>query len=98
MVKNTCIARDVDSIPGSIKSLGEGNDNPFQYSCLGNPMEPGGLQSMGLQRVGHDCHYGINHNGKEHKQKCLCVCITESLCCTAESTVYQLYFNFKKQN
>ena len=30
---------------------GEGNDNPLQYSCLGNPMdkEPGGLHSMGLQ-------------------------------------------------
>ena len=32
------------------------NGNPLQYSCLGNPMdeEPGGLQSMGLQRLGHD--------------------------------------------
>ena len=60
--------------------------------------EPGGLQSMGSQRVRHDCHYGVNHNGKERKQKHLCVCITESLCCTAESPVYQLYFNVKKQN
>ena len=36
---------------------GEGNGNPFQYSCLGNPPwmeEPGMLQSMGLFRVGHD--------------------------------------------
>ena len=34
----------------------EGNGNTLQYSCLGNPRteEPGGLQSMGLQRVGHD--------------------------------------------
>ena len=24
------------------------------FSCLENPMEPGELQSMGLQRVGHD--------------------------------------------
>ena len=23
---------------------GEGNDNSLQYSCLENPMEPGGLQ------------------------------------------------------
>ena len=29
------------SIPGSGRSLGEGNDNPFQYSCLGNPMDKG---------------------------------------------------------
>jgi len=37
-------------------SPGEGNGNPFQYSCLENPWteEPGGLQSMGLQRVRHD--------------------------------------------
>ena len=32
-------------------SPGEGNGNPFQYSCLEIPWteEPGGLQSMGLQ-------------------------------------------------
>ena len=36
--------------------IGEGNGNPLQYSCLENPMEeePGRLQSMGSQRVGHD--------------------------------------------
>ena len=35
---------------------GEGHSNPLQYSCLENSMteKPGGLQSMGLQRVGHD--------------------------------------------
>ena len=26
-------------IPGSRRSLGEGNGNPLQYSCLGNPMD-----------------------------------------------------------
>ena len=47
---------DPGSIPGLERSPGEGNDNPLQYSCLENPMdgEPGGLQSMGSQRVGHD--------------------------------------------
>ena len=35
-------------------SSGEGNGTPLQYSCLGNPMEPGRLQSMGSPRVGHD--------------------------------------------
>ena len=41
----------------SLKTPGEGNVNPLQYSCLENPMdgeEPGGLQSMGLQKVGHN--------------------------------------------
>ena len=32
----------------------EGNGNPLQYSCLGNPMERGRLQFTGSQRVGHD--------------------------------------------
>ena len=47
---------DVDSIPGSGRSPEGENDNPPQYSCLGNLMnrECGGLQSMGLQRVGHN--------------------------------------------
>ena len=38
-------ARDVGSIPGLGRSPGEGNGNPLQYSCLGNPMYrgPGGL-------------------------------------------------------
>ena len=34
-------ARDPGSIPGSGRSSREGNDNPFQYSCLGNPIDTG---------------------------------------------------------
>ena len=30
-----------DLIPGSGIFPGEGNDDPFQYSCLGNPMGRG---------------------------------------------------------
>jgi len=33
--------RDAVSIPGSGKSPEEGDGNPLQYSCLGNPMERG---------------------------------------------------------
>ena len=101
---SACNAGDLDLIPGSGKSPGEGNGNPLQYSCLENVMdggawwvtvhrvaksrtrlsdftfnfhfhalekemathssvlawripwteEPGGLQSMGSPRVGHD--------------------------------------------
>ena len=49
-------ARDVSWIPGSGRSPGEGNGNPLQYSCLENPKDRGaaGLQSIGLQRVGHN--------------------------------------------
>ena len=48
-------AGDVCSIPGLGRSSGEGNGNPLQYSCLGNPIdkELGGLLSLGLQRAGH---------------------------------------------
>ena len=48
--------RDAGSIPGWKGSPGGGNGNPLQYSCLENPMgeEPGGLQSMGSQRVVHN--------------------------------------------
>ena len=34
-------ARDTGSITGSKRSPGEGNNNPLQYSCLGNPMQRG---------------------------------------------------------
>ena len=34
-------ARDKGSIPGSRRSLGVGNGNPLQYSCLGNPTDRG---------------------------------------------------------
>ena len=33
--------RALGSIPGLGKFPGEGNGNPFQYSCLGNPMDRG---------------------------------------------------------
>jgi len=46
VVKNLPVnAGDVDSIPGSGRSPGEGNDNPLQYSCLGNPMDRGAWQA-----------------------------------------------------
>ena len=35
--ESACQEGDVNSIPGWGKSPGEGNDNPIQYSCLGNP-------------------------------------------------------------
>ena len=47
---------DLGSSPGLGRSPGEGNGNPLQYYCLEIPWteEPGRLQSMGSQRVGHD--------------------------------------------
>ena len=38
---NTGDSRDTGSIPGSGRSPGAGNDNPFQCSCLENSMDRG---------------------------------------------------------
>ena len=37
--ESACNAGDPGLIPGSRRSPGEGNGNPLQYSCLGNPMD-----------------------------------------------------------
>ena len=38
-------ARDVGSISGSGRSLGGGDGDPLQYSCLGNPTDRGAWQA-----------------------------------------------------
>ena len=43
---NTVDARDAGSIPGSGRSPAGGNGNPFQYSCLKNPMDRGAWQAV----------------------------------------------------
>ena len=60
------IAQSVKNLPAKqetwVGSLGwedlpgEGNGNPLQYSCLGNPMDRGAWQATvhGVTRVGHD--------------------------------------------
>ena len=57
--ESICIAGDPGSIPGSERSPGGGNGNPFQYSCPENSMNRGAWratqsQSMGWQRIGQD--------------------------------------------
>ena len=37
--ESACNTGDPGSTPGSERSLGEGNVNPLQYSCLENPMD-----------------------------------------------------------
>ena len=39
-------AGDMGLIPQSGRSPGEGNDNPFYYSCLDNPMDIGVWQAI----------------------------------------------------
>ena len=60
MVKNPPVnarnVKDAGSIPVLGRSLGEGHFNPFRIFAWRIPWteEPGGLQSIRSQRVGHD--------------------------------------------
>ena len=47
---------DPGSIPGLVRSSGEGHGNPLQFSCLENPMDGGAWQAIlhRVARVGHD--------------------------------------------
>ena len=44
--ESACNAGESGLIPGSRRSPGEGNSNPFQYPCLGNPMDRGARWAM----------------------------------------------------
>ena len=51
-----CNTGDLSSISGLGRSPREGNSNPFQYSCLGNPINREAWQAI-VHRVataGHD--------------------------------------------
>ena len=66
--------RDTDSFPGSGKSLGVGNSNPFQYSCLENSMNSGawwaivqGVTKSRTQLSTH-MHTSVCHSKYDFKQ------------------------------
>ena len=54
--QSACNAGDLVSIPGLGRSPGEGNGYPLHILASRIPWteEPGGLQSMGSQRIGHN--------------------------------------------
>ena len=54
--ESACNAEDLGSTPGLGRSPAEGNSNPLHILAWRIPWteEPGGLQSMGLQGVGHN--------------------------------------------
>ena len=43
--ESACKMGDLGSVPESGRSPGDGNGNPFQYSCLGNLMDGGAWQA-----------------------------------------------------
>ena len=55
--ESACNMGELGLIPGLERSPGGGNGNPFQDSCLENPMDRGAwwaIQSTGSQRVRHN--------------------------------------------
>ena len=52
-------AGDIGSILGLGRSPGEGNGNPHQYSCLGNPMDKRSL--VGYKSMGSDMTQQLNN-------------------------------------
>ena len=70
MVKNLpANTGDAGLIPESGRSSGEGNGNPLQYSCLGNPMDRGawGATVHGVIKsdtTGHACTQAVDFNSK----------------------------------
>ena len=55
MVKNLpANAGDAILILGLKRCPGEGDGNPLQYPCLGNPVDRGAWRATVHKRVGHD--------------------------------------------
>ena len=70
MVKNLpANAGDMGSIPGSGRSLGEGNGDPLQHSCLENSMDRGDWRIT---------DHGVPKSGTQLStltHMCVCVCV-----------------------
>ena len=68
-------------------SLGEGNGNPLQYSCLGNPIDRGAwrVQSMESQRVDTTEHACIFHTCFSTLHKNSLISVEQILCLTEET-------------
>ena len=65
--------RDVGSIPGSGRSLGEANGYPLQYSCLENPKDRGAWRAT---------VHGITKNQTQlhtHEHTCIVHCLGPDL-------------------
>ena len=54
--------------------IGEGNDNPLQYSCLGNPVDRGAWWATvhGVERIRHDL---VTKYHLPYIYTCVCVCV-----------------------
>ena len=66
--ESACNAGDLGSIPGSGRSLGEGNGYPLQYSCMENSMDRGAWRAT-VHGITESAVIFLNRKeGKEGKQ------------------------------
>ena len=95
-----CNARDAGLIPQSEGSSGEGNGNPLQYSCQGNPMDRGAWRStihgVAKSQTQHDwmifpCLLGFSGE-KKKVYVCVCMCVCVCVCVCMKSKV-KYYFD-----
>ena len=78
------------------QGVGEGKDREFGISRCKLVYIGWINNKVLLYSTGNYIQYPvINHKGKEYEKEY--ICITESLCCTADNIVNQLYFNKKKK-
>ena len=62
-------AGDSGSVPGLARSLGGGNGNPLQHSCLGNPMERGVWQATVLWTLWTWVHKRVGNSWATKQQQ-----------------------------
>ena len=67
---SACNVGDLSLISGSGRSPGEGNGNPFQHSCLENPIVGGAWQST---------VYGVTKSRTQLNDLTITITITDSL-------------------
>ena len=59
--ESICSAANTGLIPESGRSPGEGNGNPLQYSCLGNPMDRGAWRAT-VHGITKESDMKLNNN------------------------------------
>ena len=96
--ESACSVGDAGSILGSRRSPGGGHGSPLQYLAWRIPWteEPGGLQSVGSQRVGHNPATKNSSNifGAQKDLPCSCKPLTKSLIAKRESISFDVPRHF----
>ena len=85
-------AGNAASIPGWGRSSGDGNGNPLQYSCLGNPLDRGAWRvnrPQGHKRVRHDLAIKTTSKNKKLQQQIehLFICLLP-ICILLQRNIY----------